>query len=36
MSKNKNKNSLELIVPTKELSYTLNFAASVVEKRNVV
>ena len=36
MSKNKNNNSLELIVPTKELSYTLNFAASVVEKRNVV
>ena len=36
MSKNTNNNSLELVVQTKELSYILNFAASVVEKRNVV
>ncbi len=36
MSKNKNNNSLELTIPTKELSYSLNFASSIVEKRNIV
>lgn len=36
MSKNVNNNSLEIIVQTKELAYVLSFAASVVEKRNVV
>lgn len=36
MSKNSSNNSLELVVPTKELSYTLNFATSVVEKRNIL
>lgn len=29
-------NCLELVVPTKELSYILGFASSVVEKRNVL
>jgi DNA polymerase-3 subunit beta len=36
MSKELNNNSLEIIVQTKELAYVLSFAASVVEKRNVV
>ena len=36
MTNNTNNNSLEIVVQTKELAYILNFAASVVEKRNVV
>ena len=36
MSKNANNNSLEITVQTKELAYVLNFATSVVEKRNVM
>ena len=36
MSKNVNNNSLEITVQTKELAHVLNFATSVVEKRNVM
>ncbi len=36
MSKDTNNNSLEIVVQTKELSYALSFAMSIVEKRNVV
>lgn len=31
-----NNNDLEIIVPTKDLAHALNFASSVVEKRNVI
>jgi DNA polymerase-3 subunit beta len=35
MTKSENNNSLEVVIQTKELAYILNFAVSVVEKRNV-